>query len=124
MLKRLKTTRRNKIPRYIDADGLIRVLKSFTTYMKAEENDDVIKGLEKAIFCADEYSNKFYHRGKWITPRYDDGMSEPIYYQVRCSKCGFTFFTRIKFKIYCVAHFLSHPLCLSLLHILDNSYQH
>ena len=57
--------------------------------MKAEENDDVIKGLEKAIFCADEYSNKFYHRGKWITPRYDDGMSEPIYYQVRCSKCGF-----------------------------------
>ena len=25
----------------------------------------------------------------WIMPRNDDGMSDPIYYQVRCSKCGF-----------------------------------
>lgn len=52
--------------RYIDADGLIRAMKNFTTYMKAEENDDVIKGLEKAICCVDEYSNEFQHIGKWL----------------------------------------------------------
>lgn len=27
--------------------------------------------------------------GQWIMPVQDDGMSDPIYYQVRCSKCGF-----------------------------------
>ena len=25
----------------------------------------------------------------WIMPQQDDGMSEPIFYQVRCSECGF-----------------------------------
>lgn len=27
--------------------------------------------------------------GHWIMPVQDDGMSEPIFYQVRCSECGF-----------------------------------
>ena len=27
--------------------------------------------------------------GHWIMPVQDDGMSDPIYYQVRCSECGF-----------------------------------
>lgn len=27
--------------------------------------------------------------GRWLTPQQDDGMSDPIYYQVRCSECGF-----------------------------------
>lgn len=27
--------------------------------------------------------------GHWIMPIQDDGMSDSIYYQVRCSKCGF-----------------------------------
>ena len=27
--------------------------------------------------------------GRWIMPVQDDGMSDPIYYQVRCSECGF-----------------------------------
>ena len=27
--------------------------------------------------------------GYWIMPIQDDGMSDPIYYQVRCSECGF-----------------------------------
>lgn len=27
--------------------------------------------------------------GHWIMPVQDDGMSELIYYQVRCSECGF-----------------------------------
>lgn len=27
--------------------------------------------------------------GHWIMPVSDDGMSEPICYQVRCSECGF-----------------------------------
>lgn len=27
--------------------------------------------------------------GHWEMPVQDDGMSDPIYYQVRCSKCGF-----------------------------------
>ena len=25
----------------------------------------------------------------WIMPQQDDGMSDPIFYQVRCSECGF-----------------------------------
>lgn len=29
--------------------------------------------------------------GHWIMPRNDDGMSDPIEYQVRCSECGFDF---------------------------------
>ena len=29
--------------------------------------------------------------GHWIDPQQDDGMSDPIYYQVRCSNCGFDF---------------------------------
>ena len=29
------------------------------------------------------------NKGEWIKPVQDDGMSNPIYYQVRCSKCGF-----------------------------------
>ena len=28
-------------------------------------------------------------QGEWIMPVQDDGMSDHIYYQVRCSKCGF-----------------------------------
>lgn len=28
-------------------------------------------------------------KAHWIMPANDDGMSDPIYYQVRCSKCGF-----------------------------------
>ncbi len=28
-------------------------------------------------------------KGRWIMPQQDDGMSDPIYYQVRCSECGF-----------------------------------
>lgn len=52
--------------RYIDADGLIRVMKSFKTYMKAEESEDVIKGLEKAINCVDGYADEFQHTGKWL----------------------------------------------------------
>ena len=27
--------------------------------------------------------------GRWLMPQQDDGMSDPIYYQVRCSECGF-----------------------------------
>ena len=27
--------------------------------------------------------------GHWIMPVQDDGMSDPIYYQIRCSECGF-----------------------------------
>lgn len=27
--------------------------------------------------------------GHWLMPQQDDGMSDPIYYQVRCSECGF-----------------------------------
>lgn len=71
--------------RYIDADGLIRVLKSFTEYMSAEENDDVIKGLEKAICCADEYSNKFQHRGKWIERWHENKHTIG---DMACSVCG------------------------------------
>ena len=29
------------------------------------------------------------NKGEWKMPIQDDGMSDPIYYQVRCSKCGF-----------------------------------
>ncbi len=29
------------------------------------------------------------NEGEWKMPAQDDGTSDPIYYQVRCSKCGF-----------------------------------
>lgn len=29
------------------------------------------------------------NKGEWKMPVQDDGMSDPIYYQVRCSQCGF-----------------------------------
>lgn len=39
--------------------------------------------------------------GHWVMPVRDDGTSEPICYQVRCSKCGFdldpqTFYEELK----------------------------
>ena len=46
----------------------------------------------------EQHYNNCYHcwstalaKGKahWVMPVQDDGMSDPIYYQVRCSKCGF-----------------------------------
>lgn len=41
---------------------------------------------DKALKESVVISNKVGH---WIMPQQDDGMSDPIYYQVRCSKCGF-----------------------------------
>ena len=37
----------------------------------------------------DEWKAKANKVGHWIMPQQDDGMSDPIYYQVRCSECGF-----------------------------------
>ena len=46
----------------------------------------------------EQHYNNCYHcwstalaKGKshWVMPVQDDGMSDPIYYQVRCAKCGF-----------------------------------
>ena len=44
--------------------------------LSGEEADEIIKALEPKT-------------GHWIMPQQDDGMSDPIYYQVRCSECGF-----------------------------------
>lgn len=41
--------------------------------------------LDKAIEAIEQKPKT----GHWIMPAQDDGMSDPIYYQVRCSKCGF-----------------------------------
>lgn len=43
--------------------------------------------LEKAITDLPSVSTE--KTGRWIMPVQDDGMSDPIYYQVRCSECGF-----------------------------------
>lgn len=64
---------------------------------------DVIEKLKKIHFDRVVVLNKVRDRvlelpsvtpqepktGHWIEPRSDDGMSDPIYYQVRCSECGF-----------------------------------
>ena len=71
--------------------------KSFTESVIAEdyENgsmfDDAIRNALKkraTVFEADAVveERKVAH---WIMPRNDDGMSDPIEYQVRCSNCGF-----------------------------------
>ena len=46
-------------------------------------NEQHFEALDMAISALSE------NKGKWIMPIQDDGMSDPIYYQVRCSKCGF-----------------------------------
>ena len=44
---------------------------------------ECVKGIK------DRYNLQEPKTGHWIMPQQDDGMSDPIYYQVRCSECGF-----------------------------------
>ena len=46
-------------------------------------NEQHFEALDMAISALSE------NKGEWKMPIQDDGMSDPIYYQVRCSKCGF-----------------------------------
>lgn len=75
----------------------IAVLDSDTKLSK-----EVIEEIKGTVFCGDdqapycfdidsieEVTDQTCKKGKWIPPKHDDGMSDPIEYQVRCSVCGF-----------------------------------
>jgi len=53
----------------------------------AESNQELRKAIHR--ICELPPVNPQPKTGHWIMPVQDDGMSDPIYYQVRCSKCGF-----------------------------------
>ena len=55
---------------------------------KLEIKDPVFIDFDVAFNMAIEALNQ-QKEGHWIMPVQDDGMSDPIYYQVRCSECGF-----------------------------------
>ena len=65
---------------------------------QAEDYENEIADLHNRLDIA-EYDKERYkeeitileaeNKGEWKMPIQDDGMSDPIYYQVRCSKCGF-----------------------------------
>ena len=45
--------------------------------------------LNEALNMAIKALEQEQKTGHWIMPVQDDGMSDPIYYQVRCSECEF-----------------------------------
>ena len=59
-------------------------IEGYEQYANINSIDDVVE----CIRYADAVIPK-QRVGQWIPPRWDDGMSDPIYYQVRCSECGF-----------------------------------
>ena len=51
-------------------------------------SDEIVGIYEKILDLPSADVRENIH-GEWKMPIQDDGMSDPIYYQVRCSKCGF-----------------------------------
>lgn len=73
------------ISRQAAIDGLVSIAK-------AKAKSDAQKSLMgRVMFFTERLPsvNPQPKTGHWIMPVQDDGMSDPIYYQVRCSKCGF-----------------------------------
>ena len=66
-----------------ELDWLCRLRSEIYVYMPKEWLIPMNNALDMAISALSE------NKGEWKMPIQDDGMSDPIYYQVRCSKCGF-----------------------------------
>lgn len=80
--------------RLIDADELKKSYKQRYKESLIDRNRgiDLSEYAEMACDKFDEFVDSIPDAGKtghWIMPQQDDGMSDPIYYQVRCSECGF-----------------------------------
>lgn len=56
----------------------------YSTQSECEMVDSMIDGIQHMPSIKPQQKT-----GHWKMPVQDDGMSDPIYYQVRCSKCGF-----------------------------------
>jgi hypothetical protein len=54
-----------------------------------EEHKFILELLDENKLLVETLNECSRKRGKWIPPKHDDGMSDPIEYQVRCSVCGF-----------------------------------
>lgn len=66
------------------------LLQHVTTEELSDFKDcDVIHAEEIDELPTYSFPNSAENKGEWKMPIQDDGMSDPIYYQVRCSKCGF-----------------------------------
>ena len=75
-------------------DDLIRrrsVLEGLASIAKAKARSNAQKAMMgRTMFFVEQLPSVSTEKtGRWIMPVQDDGMRDPIYYQVRCSKCGF-----------------------------------
>lgn len=94
---------RDSIMDYCESAELGEALDMAIEALSAEPCEDVISRqavldvTERELFKGDAISEieklpsvtQKPKMGRWIMPVQDDGMSDPIYYQVRCSECGF-----------------------------------
>lgn len=64
----------------------ISELNAISFYEAQEDSKECYYEIRQAI---KDLSPVKPQTGHWIMPQQDDGMSDPIYYQVRCSECGF-----------------------------------
>lgn len=70
--------------RLISEQAVLDILRDY--YRAWFLNDEKFMAAVNAIKTIPSAESK---TGHWIMPVQDDGMSDPIYYQVRCSECGF-----------------------------------
>ena len=69
------------------AEAQTEIMMSKNVYMlKGEPSISVLDAVQVLRQIPSVSTEK---TGRWIMPVQDDGMSDPIYYQVRCSECGF-----------------------------------
>lgn len=68
---------------YIKKEDILNELGDTNMDILTDEVKEIVNGLPSYSFPDSE------NKGEWKMPVQDDGMSDPIYYQVRCSQCGF-----------------------------------
>ena len=74
-----------------DAISRQAVIYGLAVIAKAKARSDAQKSLMgRSMFFVEHMPpvQPIRPRGHWIDPQQDDGMSDPIKYQVRCSNCG------------------------------------
>ena len=73
-----------------DAISRKAAYSAITDYARKHTFNGYHKGMLKARDIVDALPSiePIRPRGHWIEPQQDDGMSDPIKYQVRCSNCG------------------------------------
>ena len=72
----------------ISRQEAVEAFQMFREYESNRSNEGWVNRIETVLNQLPPV-NPQAKTGHWIMPVQDDGMSEPIYYQVRCSECGF-----------------------------------